>query len=97
MSICTVLGAYVPTGALRTTGIVLERAGNVAGVIGLGITYYQYKSHQITGMEASVDAAFGVIGLVGPVGAGVPALTYPCLFLTFRCPCCRRRTGSKAI
>lgn len=63
--------AEVSTSALRTTGTVLRVAGNLAGAAGLGITYYQYKTGQISGTEASVDATFGAIGFLGPWGAAI--------------------------
>ncbi|WEK18947.1 MAG: DUF6443 domain-containing protein [Candidatus Pedobacter colombiensis] len=61
----------VSTSALRTTGTVLRAAGSLAGAAGLGITYYQYKTGQISGTEASVDATFGAIGFLGPWGAAI--------------------------
>ena len=63
--------AEVSTSALRTTGTVLRVAGNLAGAAGLGITYYQYKTGQISGTEASVDATFGATGFLGPWGAAI--------------------------
>ena len=61
----------VSTSALRTTGTVLRVAGNIAGVAGLAITYDQYRRGKISGTEASVDAAFGAIGFLGPWGAAI--------------------------
>jgi hypothetical protein len=46
-------------------------AGSIVGGLGLGITYLQYRNNQITSTEASFDAAFGVIGFLGPIGAGI--------------------------
>ena len=48
-------------------------AGNIVGGLGLGVTGLQYYNNQITGFEASVDAAFGVISFFGPIGAGIGA------------------------
>ena len=48
-------------------------AGSALGVLSLGVTYMQYREGQIYGTEASIDAAFGVIGFFGPIGAGVSA------------------------
>ncbi|PWG77956.1 hypothetical protein [Pararcticibacter amylolyticus] len=67
---------HVPTGALKATGTVLKNAGRLAGIGGVLITGYQYSTGQITGTEASVDAAFGIIGFMGPIGAGVSILYF---------------------
>jgi RHS repeat-associated protein len=48
-------------------------AGNIVGVLGLGVTAVQWRTNQITDFEASVDAAFGIIGFIGPIGAGISA------------------------
>ncbi|KIA91881.1 hypothetical protein OC25_18990 [Pedobacter kyungheensis] len=48
-------------------------AGNVIGGLGIAVTGLQYINGDITGTEAAVDAAFGVIGFFGPIGAGVSA------------------------
>lgn len=48
-------------------------AGNIVGGLGLGVTALQYHNNQITGFEASVDAAFGVISFMEPIGAGIGA------------------------
>lgn len=48
-------------------------AGNVVGGLGLLVTGAQLYNNQITETEASIDAAFGVIGFMGPIGAGVSA------------------------
>ena len=44
-----------------------------AGVLGLGVTAVQLANNQITKTEAAVDAAFGVIGFMGPIGATISA------------------------
>ena len=48
-------------------------AGNIVGGLGLGVTYLQYRTNQITGLEASVDAVFSIISFMGPIGAGIGA------------------------
>lgn len=48
-------------------------AGNVVGGLGLLVTGAQLYNNQITGTEASIDAAFGIIGFIGPIGAGISA------------------------
>jgi RHS repeat-associated protein len=48
-------------------------AGNVVGGLGLLVTGAQLYNNQITATEASIDAAFGVIGFFGPIGAGISA------------------------
>lgn len=48
-------------------------AGNIVGGLGIGVTLLQLGTNQITGFEASVDAAFGVISFMGPIGAGIGA------------------------
>ena len=48
-------------------------AGNIVGGLALGVTAIQYTNGQISGLEASFDGAFGVIGFMGPIGAGVSA------------------------
>jgi RHS repeat-associated protein len=58
--------------ALRTAGRV-SKVGNAVGLLGLGVTAAQYYGGHITGLEASVDAAFGIIGFFGPVGAIISA------------------------
>ena len=45
--------------------------GKLIGGAGLGLTVYQRMDGQITNTEFFVDSAFGVIGFMGPVGAGV--------------------------
>src|SRR5690554_3509300 len=60
--------------ALKVAG-KYQAAGKVVGGLGLGMTGYQYFDGQITGTEAVVDAVFGVIGFMGPIGAGV-SMTY---------------------
>lgn len=37
------------------------------------VTAAQLYNNQITRTEATVDAAFGIIGFMGPIGAGVSA------------------------
>ena len=46
-------------------------AGNVVGGLGLVVTAVQWQTGQISTTEASIDAAFGVIGFVGPWGAAI--------------------------
>ncbi len=58
--------------ALNTAG-KFKVAGNIVGGLSLGVTYLQYDQGQISGLEATVDASFGVIGFFGPIGAGVSA------------------------
>jgi len=58
--------------ALRTAGKV-SKVGNAVGILGLGVTAAQYYNGHISGLEASVDAAFGIIGFFGPVGAIISA------------------------
>ncbi|WP_209333000.1 hypothetical protein, partial [Lunatimonas salinarum] len=48
-------------------------AGNIVGGLSLSVTYLQFDQGQISGLEASVDAVFGVVGFLGPIGAGVSA------------------------
>lgn len=48
-------------------------AGNVVGGIGIAVTLAQYTTGQISGKEAFVDTAFGIIGFFGPIGAAVSA------------------------
>ena len=45
--------------------------GKIIGGAGLALTGYQYYDNQISGTEFLVDSAFGVIGFMGPIGAGV--------------------------
>lgn len=63
--------AEVSTSALRTTGAVLRVAGNLVGAAWLGITYFKYKTGQISGAEPALDATFGAIGYLGPWGATI--------------------------
>lgn len=48
-------------------------AGNVVGGLSLGVTFLQYDQGQISGLEATVDTIFGVVGFLGPIGAGISA------------------------
>nr|WP_315421008.1 DUF6443 domain-containing protein [uncultured Pedobacter sp.] len=48
-------------------------AGNIVGGLGIAVTGLQYLNGDITGTEAAFDTAFGVIGFLGPIGAGVSA------------------------
>lgn len=50
-----------------------KMAGNVFGGLGIAVTVVQYQQGQITGVEASVDAFFGFVGFLGPVGATISA------------------------
>lgn len=50
-----------------------KAAGNVVGGLGLLVTAVQLKEGQITKTEAAIDAAFGVIGFMGPIGATISA------------------------
>lgn len=54
----------VSTTGLKTTATIMKGAGYLAGGLGVGITGYQYFNGQISGTEASIDAAFGVIGFL---------------------------------
>lgn len=61
----------VSSSALRITGNVLKGASYVAGGAGLLITGYQFANGQISGLEAGVDASFGVVGFFGWRGAAI--------------------------
>ncbi|MEX2352120.1 MAG: RHS repeat-associated core domain-containing protein [Balneolaceae bacterium] len=66
-------GLYTPnipikTDILRYVGSGLKFAGATAGVVGLGITGTQYLAGDISGVESSFDAAFGVAGFFWPFG-----------------------------
>jgi RHS repeat-associated protein len=60
--------ATVSTDLLKTTGTGAKVVSYGAGVIGLGITAYQYNTGQISGVEASFDAIFGVASFFPPFG-----------------------------
>ncbi|WP_172664930.1 hypothetical protein [Pedobacter steynii] len=70
-----VANIHVPTSALRTAGKSLALTGKLTGGLGLLITVYQYGGGQISGTEAIVDATFGAIGFMGPIGAAI-SITY---------------------
>lgn len=63
------------TARMTRISTIAGTTGKIVGGVGLGITYLQYNSGQITGKEATVDAIFGVIGFFGPWGAAI-SLTY---------------------
>lgn len=52
-----------------------QAAGNIVGRLGIAVTEMHYYNNQITGTEAAFDAAFGIIGFMGSVGAGI-SMTY---------------------
>ncbi len=52
---------------------VYKVAGQVVGGLGLVVTAIQWDQGQISGTEAAFDAAFGFIGFMGPIVAGVSA------------------------
>lgn len=51
-------------------------AGNIIGGLGLLVTAVQLRENKITVTEAAVDALFGVVGFLGPVGAGISAIYF---------------------
>lgn len=51
-------------------------AGNVFGGLSLLVTGAQLYNNQITVTEATIDAAFGIIGFLGPIGAGISAIYF---------------------
>ncbi|NQX41281.1 RHS repeat-associated core domain-containing protein [Pedobacter steynii] len=71
-----VANVHVPTRALRATGTAFKTLGTAAGIVGVGITGYQYFNGQITGTEAAVDLAFGAIGFMGPIGATISIMYF---------------------
>ena len=51
-------------------------AGNIVGGLGVGVTFVQWRSNQITALEAGIDTAFGIISFMGPVGAGIGGIYF---------------------
>lgn len=66
----------VPSNVLRTTSTVMKGVSWTAGGAGLLLTGYQYGSGQISGTEAVVDGIFGIIGFIGPIGAGISIIYF---------------------
>ena len=62
------------SGAFKAAGS-FKIAGRVAGGFGVGVTFYQYGTGQISGMEASVDAIFGGVAFI-PGGGTAVSLVY---------------------
>jgi hypothetical protein len=70
------LGFNVSTGLAKSTATTLKVGGAALGAFGLGMTAVEYFNGNVSGFEATTDAVFGVIGFLGPVGAGVSILYF---------------------
>lgn len=55
---------------LGVTSKGLNVLGKTVGAVGLINTAYQYQQGNITGIRATADAVMGVVGFLGPWGAG---------------------------
>jgi hypothetical protein len=62
------------TKLLKSSGKWLSRVGTGAGILSVGITVADiYQGNYKSNVGAGLDLAFGLIGFIGPVGAGVSA------------------------
>ena len=71
-----VLGYGAKTSNVAKAAGVLKGVGNVLGVVGVGVSAYQYSTGQISGLEFGVDTAVTIIGFMGPAGAGFALLYF---------------------
>ena len=71
------LGDLIRGNGLKSTGVssALKVGGRALGGVALLNTFAQFNSGKISGTEATVDAIFGAVGFIGPIGAGI-SLTY---------------------
>lgn len=54
----------------------LVQIGNVVGGLSLLVTGARLYNNEITATEATIDAVFGIIGFIGPIGAGISAIYF---------------------